>query len=74
MDEKVDILTKSALELFARNKTKKFFVEVCEIAEKNLNADQIKLFLTNCDDDGKNFLYHFSRTTDDEALQVSLFK
>lgn len=71
VDEKNEILTKNAMQLFARNKTKKFFMDVCEIAEQNLNEEEMKLFLTNCDVDGKNFLYHFSRTSDNEALQVS---
>lgn len=72
MDEKIEILTKNALQLFTRNKTRKFFADVCDIAESNLSDQDMKLFLTNSDEDGKNFLYHFSKSADDEALQVGL--
>ncbi|KAG5668788.1 hypothetical protein PVAND_016714 [Polypedilum vanderplanki] len=72
--EKIEILTKDALQLFVRNKTKKFFSDVCEIAEANLTHNEMKLFLTNHDADGKNFLYHFSKSMDDEALLEFLEK
>lgn len=67
-DEKKEIFMRDAQQLFTRNKTKKFFVEVCEIAEKVLNQSEMKHFLLNPDADGKTFLYHFSKLADEEAL------
>lgn len=74
IDEKKEIFMKEAQKLFSRNKTKKFFVEVCDIAENFLNEEEIKFFLTNCGGDGKNFLYHFSKAAEDEALVELLGK
>jgi hypothetical protein len=73
-DEKKEIFMKDAQKLFSRNKTKKFFVDVCEIAERTLERDKIKFFLMNEDRDGKNFLYYFSKMADDEALNEFLGK
>lgn len=73
-DEKKEIFVKDAHQLFSRNKTKKFFIEVCEIAEEVLDRNEMKIFLTSSDSDGKTFLYDFSKLADDEALNEYLEK
>lgn len=74
IEEKKDIFIKDAQQLFSRNKTRKFFAEVCEIAEKVLDRSEMKFFLTHSDADGKTFLFHFSKLADDEALLEYLEK
>lgn len=73
-EEKKEIFIKDAQLLFTRNKTRKFFNEVCEIAEKVLGREEMKVFLTHADGEGKTFLYHFSKLADDEALVEYLEK
>lgn len=74
IEEKKEVFIKDAQQLFSRNKTRKFFAEVCGIAEKVLDRSEMKFFLTHSDADGKTFLYHFSKLADDEALLEYLEK